>query len=601
MYNNFFGFSEEPFNVTPDPRFLYLTPSHREALASMMYAIKERKGFISITGEVGTGKTTLVHTLLAKLDRQVKAVFIFHTHVSFEELLKAVLRELDIPIADGGKASLLHSLNESLIQRLSQNENVALIIDEAQNLGNEVLEELRLLSNLETPKAKLLQILLVGQPELEAKLNSPELRQLKQRIGIRRKIQPLSPEECEIYIDHRLKQVGSSASKIFTKEAIGLISIHSQGIPRMINTICDNALLIGYGLSRKTVDGAIVREVLKDMGEVSLPPGEVSPPPAEASPPPPKPDRHKWESREEPEEIEPREAHSSSQPSSLDTAHGNPAHSSSQSGPWPIAHGNSDHNNLPAHTENRKYPHARLFYVGLALVAVLALLFFFGGGFYSGKIKEPEPSPKASVPSATPESSSESQIGQANVATVNGPAAAPAAPVAPLAATPAAEKATPLKDAPSLAEEKPIEERKDHVISAKRKDSIFLLARKYYKASNETLADLILEANPEITNAHVITVNQEIRIPEISEESLIVHGPDNGFRIHLGTFTNRRSPKVFERDPSLKGKELEFIPRMVSPRETWYRVLAGKYNNREECLKVIHALKKKGLLPAFSS
>ena len=195
--NSFYGFSEEPFNVTPDPRFLYLTPSHREALASMMYAIKERKGFISITGEVGTGKTTLVHTLLMKLDTQVKAVFIFHTHISFEELLKAILTELDIPVLDGGKAGLLHAFNESLIRRLSQNENVALIIDEAQNLGKEVLEELRLLSNLETPKSKLLQIVLVGQPELEAKLDSPDLRQLKQRIGIRRKVEPLPPEECE--------------------------------------------------------------------------------------------------------------------------------------------------------------------------------------------------------------------------------------------------------------------------------------------------------------------------------------------------------------------------------------------------------------------
>ena len=277
MYSQFYGFSEEPFNVTPDPRFLYLTPSHREALASMTYGIMERKGFISITGEVGTGKTTLVHTLLVKLDKHVKAVFIFHTHVSFEELLKTVMTELDIPILDGGKAGLLHALNESLIERLSQNENVALIIDEAQDLRKEVLEELRLLSNLETPKSKLLQIVLVGQPELEAKLDSPELRQLKQRIGIRRKIQPLSPEDCEKYIDHRLKQVGSSSRHVFTKDALALISGHSKGIPRTINTICDNAFLIGYGLSSKRIDGEIIREVLKDMGEPAVIPGKSQP------------------------------------------------------------------------------------------------------------------------------------------------------------------------------------------------------------------------------------------------------------------------------------------------------------------------------------
>lgn len=546
MYNDFYGFSEEPFNVTPDPRFLYLTPSHREALASMMYAIMERKGFISIRGEVGTGKTTLVHTLLAKLDKQVKAVFIFHTYVSFEELLKAVLTELDIPIADGGKASLLHALNESLIQRLSQNENVALIIDEAQNLGKEVLEELRLLSNLETPKSKLLQIVLVGQPELEAKLDSPELRQLKQRIGIRRRIEPLTSGECENYIDHRLEKVGSSASKIFTKEAIGLVSDRARGIPRIINTICDNALLIGYGLSKKRIDGNIVREVLKDMGEVSLPPGEVSSLPAEASPPPPKPDRYKWESREEPEKIE----------------------------PVLVKHG----------AKNR---HARLLYVGLALVAVLALLFFLGGKFYSDKAKKSEPSAKASV---NPEPLTRPASAGVN-ADSTPPGVAPSAP----------GKVEPLKGAPFPTGKRPMEDRKDQVISARREDSIFLLARKYYQASNETLADLIFDANPEITNIHLIGVNQQIRIPEITEELLIVQSSDKGYRIHLGTFTNRQFLKVYDGDPNLKGKELEFIPKKVAPRETWYQILAGRFENREECLKVIRALKKKGLLPAFSS
>jgi type II secretory pathway predicted ATPase ExeA len=575
MYNSFFGFSEEPFNVTPDPRFLYLTPSHREALASMIYAIKERKGFISITGEVGTGKTTLVHTLLAKLDNQVKAVFIFHTHVSFEELLKAILTELDIPILDRGKAARLQALNESLIVMLSKNENVALIIDEAQNLGKEVLEELRLLSNLETPKSKLLQIVLVGQPELEAKLDSPELRQLKQRIGIRREIQPLPPGECEKYIDHRLKQVGSSVRNTFTEEALALICGYSKGIPRMINTLCGNALLIGYGLSKKTIDGPIVREVLKDMGEIPLPLREISSPAPEALLPPPGSDRYKRELREVLEEIEPKKVYGSS-----------------QSGSWSIPDGNSNFSSLPAHTENRETHHARLFYVGLALVAFLALLFFIGGKLYSGKSRAPESPPKVMVPSGAPESSKESPGKQAEAAPVDGPAAVPAASVAP----PAAEKAAPLQDAPS-----PAEKKRDQMISAKRKDSIFLLARKYYQASNETLADLVLEANPEITNIHVIGVDQEIRIPEIREESLIVDGPDNDFRIHLGTFTYRRSLRAFERDPSLKGKELEFVPRKVSPRETWYRVLAGKFNSKEECLKVIHALKKKGLLPAFNS
>jgi len=270
MYTQFYGFSKKPFNVTPDPKFLYLTPDHREALASMVYGINERKGFISITGEVGTGKTTLIYAMLEHLNDKVKTVFIFHTNITFEELLKNILLEIELPVVEKEKTALLRQLNEYLIQRLSRGENLAIIIDEAQNLTKEVLEEIRLLSNLETPKAKLLQIVLVGQPELEAKLESPDLRQIKQRIGLRRQIRPLNKEECRKYIDHRLHLVGSSSSKIFTSEALSLICAYGQGIPRTINLICDNALLIGYSLSRMTIDADIIHEVMRDMDGSTL-------------------------------------------------------------------------------------------------------------------------------------------------------------------------------------------------------------------------------------------------------------------------------------------------------------------------------------------
>lgn len=505
MYNDFYGFSEEPFNVTPDPRFLYLTPSHREALASMMYGIKERKGFISITGEVGTGKTTLIHTLLMKLDRHVKSVFIFHTHISFEELLKSVLTELDIPVPDHGKAALLNALNQNLIGRLSKNENVALIIDEAQNLGKDVLEELRQLSNLETPRLKLLQIVLVGQPELEAKLNSPELRQLKERIGIRRRIEPLSPEDCEKYIDRRLKQVGSSAQEAFTKEAIALISGCGRGIPRRINTICDNALLIGYGLSRQRIDGDIVREVMKDLGE--------------GSPAPPEPLDLIQESavaREIPEIKDSR--------------------------PGPM--------NRPRESRTMQY-----LLIGILLLA-FAVVFFLGGEFYSSRVSRKEPPAKPLPTSAVHDSSA-------------GPPAT--------------------------------EERKEQVIYVKQGDSIFSLALKHYRASNETLADMILEANPGIININWIVIGQKIKIPEISDESLIVPAPERGYRIYLGTFAGQRAARIFEDEPGLEGKGLEIIQKKVSPGEDWYRVLTGAFESREECLKVIGKLKIKRLLPAFSA
>ena len=191
MYSKYYGFSEKPFAITPDPKFLFLGESHQEALSSMIYGIKERKGFVSISGEVGIGKTTLIYHLLDNvLDEKVKAVFINQTHVTFEQLLRDILLELEQPARDDDKASLLRQLSEYLVQNLAQDKNLALFIDEAQNLSKEVLEELRLLSNMETGSSKLLQIVLVGQPELEGKLHSEDLKQLLQRIGIRRQIRP---------------------------------------------------------------------------------------------------------------------------------------------------------------------------------------------------------------------------------------------------------------------------------------------------------------------------------------------------------------------------------------------------------------------------
>ena len=257
MYTQFYNFTENPFNLNPDPQFLYLSPSHREALASMIYGINERKGFISITGEVGVGKTTLIYTLLNNLNEKVKTAFIYHTTVTFEQLLEYILIDLNGSVeGKKDKTSLLHQLNHYLNKNISQDETLAIIIDEAQNLPNNVMEEFRLLSNVETSKQKLLQILLVGQPELEEKLNSNELRQLKQRISIRRTIKPLNQKERKEYINHRLNTVGSTSSEIFTSDAISLICNYSEGIPRVINVIADNALLIGYGLSKKKIASA---------------------------------------------------------------------------------------------------------------------------------------------------------------------------------------------------------------------------------------------------------------------------------------------------------------------------------------------------------
>lgn len=266
MYEHFFGFSQKPFNVTPDPKFLFMTDSHQEALSSLLYGIQERRGFISVSGEVGTGKTTLLNYLLTILDKKVKTIFIFNTHLPFKDILKEILVNLGLRAYDGTKISMIRKLNLYLLKTLEQNGNVALLIDEAQNLKNEVLEELRMLSNMETGEAKLLQIVLVGQPELERKLNSQDLRQLKQRIGIRRQIKPLTQEESRQYIIDRLQKVGTKSEEIFTPEVLDLICQYSAGIFRSINIICDNAFLIGYALKKKPIEGAVVREVFGDMG-----------------------------------------------------------------------------------------------------------------------------------------------------------------------------------------------------------------------------------------------------------------------------------------------------------------------------------------------
>ena len=265
MYTQYYGFSENPFNITPDPRFLYLTPGHREALAALVYGIRERKGFVALTGEVGTGKTTLLYRLLDNLDEKVHTAFIFHTSTTYRELLRNMMSELGLPVTDDDTFLLIDRLNRYLIERAVAGEIVALIIDEAQNLSEEVLENIRLLSNLETRTTKLLQIVLCGQPELEAKLNATGLRQLRQRIAIMRRIEPLGDAECREYLEHRLKIVGSNAGRLFTPGAMILLRTHSRGIPRIINVMCDNALLIGFAASRKKIDEAIMFEVIRDM------------------------------------------------------------------------------------------------------------------------------------------------------------------------------------------------------------------------------------------------------------------------------------------------------------------------------------------------
>ncbi len=265
MYHEFFKFKQDPFDITPDPEFLFLSPSHKEASGSIFYGIETRKGFVAVTGEVGLGKTTILRSYLEGTDpEKIRIVYIFNSAVSFDKLLRQICADLGIPVGGEDQAELLDILFYHLIEEYRKDHNVVLIIDEAQNMPVETLERLRVLTNLETSQDKLIQIILAGQPELEAKLELPELRHLNQRIAIRSHIEALTADESVAYIHHRLMKASSFHNPVFTKKAMKLIIKQAAGVPRTINILCDNALVTAFGYLRKPVDEKIIKEVIRD-------------------------------------------------------------------------------------------------------------------------------------------------------------------------------------------------------------------------------------------------------------------------------------------------------------------------------------------------
>ncbi|MDE3179622.1 MAG: AAA family ATPase [Acidobacteriota bacterium] len=265
MFKKFFGLRENPFNVNPDPRYLFVTPHTEEALSCLTYGIQNRKGFILLTGEVGTGKTTLINKLLEWLQREnVSTSFVFNPRLSEDEFFDFMMADFGIPCASKAKSQVLMRLNQWLLERYRGGETAVLIVDEAQNLSPPVLEEIRLLTNLETSTEKLLQIVLSGQPELDQKLKRPEMRQLRQRITLRSKTFPLTAAETRGYIDSRLRVAGSSGQVVFNPDAIDAIHICSRGIPRLVNVLCEHSLIHAFADQQKPVTAATVQEVARD-------------------------------------------------------------------------------------------------------------------------------------------------------------------------------------------------------------------------------------------------------------------------------------------------------------------------------------------------
>lgn len=264
MYNDFYGFREAPFNITPDPRFLFFSDRHREAYNHVLFGLRERKGFIQLTGEVGAGKTTVCRALLEELGPRYRTALILNPCLTGDQLLRSILIELGLEASDD-RVTCLQRLNQYLLDQLAEGNDVVLLIDEAQDLDFDLLEQIRLLSNLETDQRKLLQIVLLGQPELRDKLNDSRLRQLRQRITVRYHLAPLSRHETEQYIQHRLQVAGANGSPSFSRWALGGIHRYSGGVPRLVNAVCDKALLCGYVTGDDHLTWRHVRRAIREL------------------------------------------------------------------------------------------------------------------------------------------------------------------------------------------------------------------------------------------------------------------------------------------------------------------------------------------------
>ena len=265
MYLAYYGLNEPPFDLTPNPRFLFYSAKHREAFNHLLYGVRERKGFVQLTGEVGAGKTTLCRAVLEALDTHCATALILNPVLDADQLLKAIAMEFGLDPGPADRLNTLAALNRHLLALAAQGRDAVLLIDEAQDLTDELLEQVRLLSNLETDDRKLLQIVLLGQPELRDRLNAPRLRQLRQRITVRYHLRPLSRFEVAQYVQHRLQVAGAKGAPWFTRPALWRVHRYSRGIPRLVNAVCDKALLAGYVQQTARIDFAMVGRAIREL------------------------------------------------------------------------------------------------------------------------------------------------------------------------------------------------------------------------------------------------------------------------------------------------------------------------------------------------
>jgi general secretion pathway protein A len=573
MFKEFYGFSEDPFDPNSDSRFFFLTEQHRKILDSILYGITERREFILLTGETGMGKTTLIYQLLQRLTLNIKAIPIYQPPKAFAELLEVILQNLRLPLGERSEKTMWSQFIDYISEGSAQDSNFVIIVDEAQELSKELMEELRLLCN---PCPGRLQEVLVGQPAIDDKLNSWDLRQLKQRFSIRCRLRPLNEGESQQFIEHRLSVVGSNISEIFTPEALPLICHYAEGIPLTINFLCTKALEAGYRLSKKPIDSSIVNEILKNAAIIS-------------------------------EE------------------------------PIALPGGERSKTQLPAPHAKRTAFFRNISYVLLPSLCLVLIIFFGGTGLkvpmekITSQFWIQTAGIKEKVVSSFLEMKSDfaMRVRQASVfeekPVAPPPSLASKSPVKTEAPVPKSSKQVRLLEKtlsgpssdikPRVRGSKPTRPPSvsqtsqvpgevltwiKSVVAVQEGDSLYSLLEKYYNVANTTLVDSILMVNPEITNPHRLLVNQKIRLPVITEESLILEASEGTFKIKLGTFLKPEYIGFLRWEPILKGKEIEIISRRVPSGETWYRGVAGTFETWEESLKTIRDLKEEGLSPFFA-
>ncbi len=563
MYNKFYGFSESPFATTPNPRFYYLTSSHREAVDSIIQGLDDRSRLIVLTGASGTGKTTFVYHLVSCLRRndKTKVISIFCPSPDFRRLLETFLTQLGIkPVARTAHGRLRQFA--SYLAGVDFRSNVLAIIDEADKLPEVAMREAMILFDLQ-PKA--LQMLWVGQPDLEEKLDSAGLSEVKDRVGTKYRISPLTERESQEYIGHRLALVGRTNSEPFTPESISLICRCAKGSPRVLNILCDNALLVGHALSRGKIDLTIAREVINTMEGHT--PGKT-----------------------------PR--YSTTLLRTLDPQ-GTKLHSSTPS----------------ASTLDFFRPKTISLFRGLARDRRIRIGDDSRGKHHLKAIDEVSEKIEQTISDKHPSASLNSGLHRSqNLRTRSHAPKRRFFPpiflllcltvgVALLSTYVLRPPITPPRpfNVPAPLVSTAVPAILDEVVVVERGQSLWSLARRYCHAANEAVIDLILDSNPEITNAHRIEVNQKIKIPRIREELLITQSDELSYAIRVGTFDAPGFARFYTDEPVLKGKVIEVSPRKISSQEIWYRVLIGPFDEKDKALKMLGELKEKGLLPAFGA